>query len=183
VNGGCLWLSTLSCPPLQSIHPSPSLPEAEEFNLKLKDLEATTITRHRTYLLQDKSMIEELEAAKDRDEQIRRMRAHLKAIKVNDEKAEEAAELELDLSERQGQRQVNNIGSMLLARSEVDEELVQLMGFAAPAAPSIKQHHAAAAAANPAAVQQASKFLPCVTRHWARSPPPGLLLPPSPSPP
>jgi hypothetical protein len=128
------------------------------------------------------------QAAKDQEEQLSQMRAQkeLMSTLVNEEKADEAAELVEGLVEQQ--QQVDNIGSMLImhpqANSEVDDELAQMMAAHAPAAAAapIQQQHAAAAAANPAAVQQASRFLPCVTRHWARSPAPGLLLP-SPSPP
>ena len=159
----------------------------EEFNLALKNQEAASIARQRAFLLQDAAMVEELQAAKDQDEQLIRMRAHrvLMSTLVNEEKAEEAAELVSDLAAEQ--QVVDNVGSTLLTQPqadlEVDDELAQMMAAAAPAAAAapVRQQQAAAAAANPAAVQQASRFLPCVPRRWARSPPPGPV--PCPCPP
>jgi hypothetical protein len=147
------------------------------------------MTRLRAFLEQNAAVAARVQAAKDNDDQLRAMKANknILATMANDEKADEAAEIVGDLVEKQ--QQVDNIGSMLIMHpqenAEVDAELAQVMAAAAQAAPAapIQQQQAAAAAANPAAVQQASRFLPCVTRHWARSPPPGLLLPPSPSPP
>lgn len=113
---------SLPAPHPRSLAPSCT---AEEFNQTLKLQEAANITRLRALLLQNAAIVAQLQAAKDSNELLCRMRAQKKlmATMVNDDKAEEACEIVQDLAEQQQLQ--DSIKDILTMHPDSHQELLE----------------------------------------------------------